>query len=82
MTRYHDAYASAITKVPEDNEVPVTVARDKENTQKTLEYVSKMYLDVTNIDQMIKIHEGPSTRKLMHITLNRLNYSPNSYISL
>ena len=38
------------------------VYRDEENIQKISDYDTKMYLDVTNIDKMIVIHVGPSTR--------------------
>ena len=39
-----------------------------------------MDLDVENINKMIKIHVGPSTRKLMRLTLERLNYFPEHFL--
>ena len=49
--------------MPEYHEVLGTVDGYEVKTQKNSDYDTTIYLDVANIDKMIRIHGGPYTRK-------------------
>ena len=76
---YSDANASFLPEVSEDYEVPFEGSRDQGNTQKTPDYDTTMYFYVTNIDKIIKISGVKSTRKLMNLALDGLNYFPEHF---